>query len=77
MDDNIEQWSNLVVQYSVMSKDQLETLKTKGEGKSGSYQEENKSSCSDDSFTKNELLDEVVDQNIKKANVSVFHFWYD
>lgn len=55
MDENIDNWATLIVQYSVMShNDQLETLKTKNNGNKSKFDKDN-SSNSDDSFVKDEI----------------------
>ena len=79
MNENIEQWANKVVQYSVMTHSHMETIKSK-KNVIRSIDEEKKSSSSEESEVKNEdensklssFNGSNVNNNFRKDLVSLY-----
>lgn len=62
MEENIENWSNLIVQYSAISRDNFETIRSKANEKKSKF-EEDKLSNSEDSFADELMNDNKVVRN--------------
>jgi len=62
MDENVDQWANLVVQYSIMSYENYESLKTLAKKRKSKF-EDLKSDGSEESFSKDDAENNFVSAN--------------